>query len=98
LGRFFLSLKTELVPRKFYNSFNDAESAIICHITGYYSVSIKERFNASESGKPFFIINPFFYDKKSIEVFNYVHEKIISFFRMRACNNCFIIRDCSNSP
>ncbi|EHX0108557.1 IS3 family transposase, partial [Escherichia coli] len=37
MERFFRSLKTEWVPTKGYNSFNEAQSAIIRYITGYYS-------------------------------------------------------------
>lgn len=37
MERFFRSLKTEWVPTKGYNSFSEAQSAIICYITGYYS-------------------------------------------------------------
>lgn len=37
MERFFRSLKTEWVPTKGYNSFNEAQSGIIRYITGYYS-------------------------------------------------------------
>ncbi|VEN40736.1 unnamed protein product [Callosobruchus maculatus] len=37
MERFFRSLKTEWVPTKGYNSFSEAQSAIIRYITGYYS-------------------------------------------------------------
>ena len=37
MERFFRSLKTEWVPTKGYNSFSEAQSAIILYITGYYS-------------------------------------------------------------
>ncbi|EEM1159096.1 transposase [Salmonella enterica] len=37
MERFFRSLKTEWVPTKGYNSFSEAQRAIIRYITGYYS-------------------------------------------------------------
>ncbi|WP_262198900.1 integrase core domain-containing protein, partial [Serratia ficaria] len=37
MERFFRSLKTEWMPTKGYNSINEAQSAIIRYITGYYS-------------------------------------------------------------
>ncbi|WP_148127492.1 integrase core domain-containing protein, partial [Candidatus Erwinia dacicola] len=37
MERFFRSLKTEWVPTKGYNSFSEAQGAIIRYITGYYS-------------------------------------------------------------
>ncbi|MBK0167433.1 IS3 family transposase, partial [Klebsiella sp. S69] len=37
MERFFRSLKSEWVPTKGYNSFNEAQSAIIRYITVYYS-------------------------------------------------------------
>ncbi len=36
-GQFFRSLKSKWVPTKGYNSFSEAQSAIIRYITGYYS-------------------------------------------------------------
>lgn len=37
MERFFRSLKTECVPTNGYNSFSEAQSAVIRYITGYYS-------------------------------------------------------------
>ena len=45
MERFFRSLKTERVPTKGYNSFNEAQSAIIRYITGYYSAMRPHWYN-----------------------------------------------------
>lgn len=37
MERFFRSLKSEWVPTKGYNSFSEAQSAVIRYMTGYYS-------------------------------------------------------------
>lgn len=37
MERFFRNLKTEWVPTKGYNSFNETQSAVIRYITAYYS-------------------------------------------------------------
>ncbi|NJD86256.1 hypothetical protein EWM60_18665, partial [Candidatus Erwinia dacicola] len=47
MERFFRSLKTEWVPTKGYNSFSEAQGAIIRYITGYYSAIRPHWYNGS---------------------------------------------------
>ncbi len=47
MERFFRSLKTEWVPMKGYNSFSEAQGAIIRCITGYYSAIRPHWYNGS---------------------------------------------------
>ncbi|MGX8941293.1 IS3 family transposase [Symbiopectobacterium sp. Eva_TO] len=59
MERFFRSLKTEWVPTKGYNSFSEAQDAIIRYITGYYSAIRPHWYNGgltpNESERLFYI-------------------------------------------
>ena len=45
MERFFRSLKTEWVPTKGYESFNEASIAITDYIVGYYSQARPHQYN-----------------------------------------------------